>query len=213
MTSESEKPLHSSIQFPSVATDLNSQYDIFGSQRTQSADLSTELLAIPNHGSIEDVGSEENNLLADYTSQNQELISSQESSSQTMPQEPSAKNEDFEEDTDVQVSETSRGQKDGPETEALTPPQSAKVEDNGHSDPDASNAETAEPSNSSVQKITPASVGDAMWPVNAFTVAPTLDTDKLEEVPMVKLPRPRSPLVDAVAAHDRRTVTIASCLH
>lgn len=206
MTSESEKPLHSSIQFPSVATDLNSQYDIFGSQRTQSADLSTELLAIPNHGSIEDVGSEENNLLADYTSQNQELISSQESSSQTMPQEPSAKNEDFEEDTDVQVSETSRGQKDGPETEALTPPQSAKVEDNGHSDPDASNAETAEPSNSSVQKITPASVGDAMWPVNAFTVAPTLDTDKLEEVPMVKLPRPRSPLVDAVAAHDRRTL-------
>ncbi|WZY92050.1 hypothetical protein YC2023_064379 [Brassica napus] len=205
MTSESEKPLHSSIQFPSVATDLNSQYDSFGSQRTQSADPSIELLAIPNHGSIEDVGSEENNLLADHTSQNQELVYSQESSLQ-LPQEPSAKNEDFEDDTAVQVSETSRGQKDCPETEALTPPQSAKVEDNGHSDPDASNAETAEPSNSSVQKTTPASVGDAMWPVNAFTVAPTLDTDKLEEVPMVKLPRPRSPLVDAVAAHDRRTL-------
>ncbi|KAJ0258794.1 Protein SCAR2 [Hirschfeldia incana] len=204
MTSESEKLLHSSIQFPSVATDLNSQYDSFDSQRTQSADLSTELLAVPNDGSIDDVRSEENNLLADYASQNQELISSQESSSQ-MPQDPSAKNEDFEDNTDVQVPETSRGQKDFPETEALTPPQLAKVEDNGHSDPDASYAETAEPSNS-VQKITPASLGDAMWPVNAFTVAPTLDTDKLEEVPMVKLPRPRSPLVDAVAAHDRRTL-------
>ncbi|CAH8334791.1 unnamed protein product [Eruca vesicaria subsp. sativa] len=205
MTSESENPLHSSIQFSSVATDLNSHYDSFGPQGTQPADLSTELLAIPNHGSIVDVGSEENNLLADHTSQNQELISLQESSSQ-MPQDPSAKEEDLEDDTDVQVSETSRGQKDCPETEALTPPQSAKVEDNGHSDLDASNAETAEPSNSSVQKMTPASVGDAMWPVNAFTVAPTLDTDKLEEVPMVKLPRPRSPLVDAVAAHDRRTL-------
>ncbi|KAH0854577.1 hypothetical protein HID58_063691 [Brassica napus] len=119
MTSESEKPLHSSIKFPSVATDLNSQYDSFGSQRTQSADPSIELLAIPNHGSIEDVGSEENNLLADHASQNQELISAQKSSLQ-MPQEPSAENEDFEDDTDVQVSETSRGQKDCLETEALT---------------------------------------------------------------------------------------------
>ncbi|KAL0862465.1 hypothetical protein Bca101_041583 [Brassica carinata] len=202
VTSSSEKSLHSSIQFPSVATDLNSQYDSFGSQRTQSKDLSAELPAIPNHGSIEDVGSEESNLLADHAAENQELVSSQESSLQ-LPQDPSAKKED---DTDVHVSESSRDHYNCPETEALTPPQSSNVEDNGHSDPDASNAETGEPSTSSVQKTSPASIGDAMWPVNAFTVAPTLDTDKLEEVPMVKLPRPRSPLVDAVAAHDRRTL-------
>lgn len=94
----------------------------------------------------------------------------------------------------------------------MTPAQSTKVEDYDHSVLDASNAETTESLKSSVQKIVPASVEDAMWPVSAFTVAPTLDTDKPEEVPMIKLPRPRSPLVDAVAAHDRRTVTITSCL-
>ncbi|WZZ40095.1 hypothetical protein YC2023_036354 [Brassica napus] len=104
-------------------------------------------------------------------------------------------------DTDAHVSESSSC----PETQALTPAQSTKVEDYDHSVLDASNAETTESLKSSVQKIVPASVEDAMWPVSAFTVAPTLDTDKPEEVPMIKLPRPRSPLVDAVAAHDRRT--------
>ncbi|KAF8089916.1 hypothetical protein N665_0494s0021 [Sinapis alba] len=205
VTSASEKPSHSSIQFPSVTTDLNSQYDSFGSQSTQSADLSAELPAMPNLGGIEDFGSEENNLLADHAAQNKELVYSQESSLQ-LPQDPSAKNEDSEDDTDAHVSESSRGDYNCLETEALIPTRVTKVEENSHYDPDASDAETAEPSTSSVQKITPASLGDAMWPVNAFTVAPTLDTDKLEEVPMVKLPRPRSPLVDAVAAHDRRTL-------
>ncbi|XP_010529920.1 PREDICTED: protein SCAR2 [Tarenaya hassleriana] len=60
---------------------------------------------------------------------------------------------------------------------------------------------TVEPS---VQKILVPD--DAMWPVSAFAVAPTLDSEKPNEIPAVKLPRPRSPLVDAVAAHDRKTL-------
>ncbi|KAF8046139.1 hypothetical protein N665_3999s0001 [Sinapis alba] len=192
VTNASEKPLQS-IQLPSISTDLDSQYNSLVSQRTQSSDLSD--------GRIEEFGSEENNLLADHAAQNQELVHSQGSSLQ-LSQGLSAKKEDYEDDTDVHVSESSSC----PETEALTPTQSTKVEDNVDSVPDAIDAETAEPSNLSVQKIVHASVGDAMWPVSAFTVAPTLDKDKLEEVPMIKLPRPRSPLVDAVAAHDRRTL-------
>ncbi|CAH8310582.1 unnamed protein product [Eruca vesicaria subsp. sativa] len=188
VTNASEEPLQSSI-----ATDLKSQDDSYGSHRTQQADLSARL--------IEDFGYEENNLLADHAAQNQELVHLQDSSLQ-LPQDPSARNEDYENDTDVHVSESSSC----PETKALTPTHSTKVEDNVDSIPDAPDAETAEPSNLSVQKIVPASVGDAMWPVSAFTVAPTLDKDKLEEVPMIKLPRPRSPLVDAVAAHDRRSL-------
>ncbi|CAH2058819.1 unnamed protein product [Thlaspi arvense] len=201
----SEKPLQSSIQFPTFGTDLNSQFENFGSQRTQSVDLPAELPAMPNHGRIEEFGSEENNLLADHAAQNHELVYAQESPLQ-LPQDPSAKHEDLNNDTDVHVSQSSEGDYNCPETKALTPTQPTKVEDNGLSVPDASNAETAEPSNSSVQRIVPASVGDAMWPVSAFTVAPTLDTVKPEEVPVVRLPRPRSPLVDAVAAHDRRTM-------
>ncbi|ESQ52510.1 hypothetical protein EUTSA_v10016142mg [Eutrema salsugineum] len=201
----SEKPLQSSIQLPTFGTDLNNQFDNSGSQRTQSVDLPAKLLTMPNHGRIEDFGSEENNLLADHAAQNQELVYSQETSLQ-LPQDPSTKYEDFEDDTDVYASQSSKGHYNGPETIALTPTQSTKIEDNGHSAPDASNADIAEPSNSSVEKIVPASLGDAMWPVSAFTVAPTLDTDKPEEVPVVRLPRPRSPLVDAVAAHDRRTM-------
>ncbi|VVB01053.1 unnamed protein product [Arabis nemorensis] len=201
----SEGLLQSSIQFPTIGTDLNSQYDSFGSQRTQSVDLSVNLPTMPNQGRKEDFASEENNLLADHAAQNQEVACSQESSSQ-LPQEPVAKYEDFKDDTEVHVSQSSGGHYSCPETEDLTPTQSTKVEDNGHYVPDASNPETAEPSSSLVQKIIPVSVGDAMWPVGAFTVAPTLDTNKPEEVPMVKLPRPRSPLVDAVAAHDRRTM-------
>lgn len=207
----SERPLQSSIHFPTIDTDLNSQCDNFGSQRIQSADLSAKLPTMPNRGRIEDFASEENNLLADHAAQNHEVIYSQESSSQ-LPQDPAANYEDFKDDTDVHVSQQSSGDHDScPETIALTPTQSTKVEDNGHSVPDASSAETAEPSSSPVQKIIPASVGDAMWPVSAFAVAPTLDINKLEEVPMVKLHRPRSPLVDAVAAHDRRTVSITTC--
>lgn len=195
----SEKQLESSIQFPTIGSDLYSQYD------------SSELPTMPNHGCIEDFGSKVNNLSADHAAQNHKLVDSQEASLQ-LPQDLSAKYEDFKDDTDVHVSQSSSDDHNCPETKALTPTQSTKVEDKGHWVPDASNAETAEPSNTSVQKIISGSLGDAMWPVNAFSVAPTLDTDKPEVVPMVRLPRPRSPLVDAVAAHDRRTVTITSCL-
>ncbi|CAA0375461.1 unnamed protein product [Arabidopsis thaliana] len=184
----SEKPLQSSIQFPTMGTDLNSQYD------------SSELPTIPYQECIEDFGSEENNLLADHAAQNHELVYSQASSLQL----PQVKHEDFKDDADVHESQSSSDDHHCPETKSLTPTQSTKVEDKGHSVPDASNAETAESSNTSVQKINPASVGDAMWPVSCFSVAPTLDTYKTEVVPMVRLPRPRSPLVDAVAAHDRR---------
>ncbi|KFK36736.1 hypothetical protein AALP_AA4G162900 [Arabis alpina] len=197
----SERPLQSSIQFPISGTDLNSQCDNgFGSERTQSADLSAKLPTILNQEHIEDCTSEENNLLADHAAQNHEVVYSQASSS-PIPQEPASNYEDFKDDTEVHVSHYN-----SPETKELTPTQSTNVEDNGLFVPDASNAETAESSSSSVQKIIPVSVGDAMWPVSAFTVAPTLDINKLEEVPVVKLPRPRSPLVDAVAAHDRRTM-------
>uniref|UniRef100_A0A1J3JYP9 Protein SCAR n=1 Tax=Noccaea caerulescens TaxID=107243 RepID=A0A1J3JYP9_NOCCA len=190
VSNASEKPLQSSIQFPVIGTDLNSQYDSFGSQKTQSTNLSAGLPTIPNQGRIEDLGSEDNNLLADPAAQNHELVYSEDSSLQ-LSQDPSVICEDSKDDTDVH---------------ALTPTQSTKVEDNGHYVPDASNAETAEPSTSLAQKTIPVSVGDAMWPVRSFTVAPTLDANKPEALPMVKHPRPRSPLVDAFAAHDRRTM-------
>ncbi|XP_020882844.1 LOW QUALITY PROTEIN: protein SCAR2 [Arabidopsis lyrata subsp. lyrata] len=184
----SEKPLQSSIQFPTMGTDLNSQYDI------------PELPTMPNQECIEDFGSEENNLLADHAAKNHELVYSQASSTQDL----SVKYEDFKDDADVHESQSSSDDHHFPETKALTPTQSTKVEDTGHSAPDASNAATAVSSNTSVQTIIPASVGDAMWPVSCFCCAPTLDTNKPEVVPTVRLPRPRSPLVDAVAAHDRR---------
>ncbi|XP_010517138.1 PREDICTED: protein SCAR2-like isoform X2 [Camelina sativa] len=240
----SETPLQSSIQFPTIDADSNSQYD------------SPELPTMPNQGCIEDFGSEVNNLLADNAVQNHELVYSQEPSLQQpqdlsakyedlkddtdfvysqepslqQPQDLSAKYEDLKDDTDfvysqepslqlpqdlsadlkddtdVLVSLSSTDDHHCPETKSLTPTQSTKVEDESHCVPDASNADTAEPSNTSVQKIIPGAAGDAMWPVNAFSVAPTLDTDKPEVVPTVRLPRPRSPLVDAVAAHDRRTM-------
>ena len=167
---------------------MNSQYN------------SSELPTIPYQECIEDFGSEENNLLADHAAQNHELVYSQASSLQL----PQVKHEDFKDDADVHESQSSSDDHHCPETKSLTPTQSTKVEDKGHSVPDASNAETAESSNTSVQKINPVSVGDAMWPVSCFSVAPTLDTYKTEVVPTVRLPRPRSPLVDAVAAHDRR---------
>ncbi|KAL1193677.1 Protein SCAR2 [Cardamine amara subsp. amara] len=189
----SVKPLQSSIQFPTTGTDLNRHYD------------SSEFPTMPNQQCIEDFGSEENNLLAGHAAQNQELVRSQDSSLH-LPQDLSAKYEDFKDDTDVHVSQSSNDHLHYPETKALTPTQSTKVEDDGHLVSDASNAETAESSNTSVQKIIPVSAGDAMWPVSAFSVAPTLDTNKPEVVPIVRLPRPRSPLVDAVAAHDRRTM-------
>ncbi|EOA26459.1 hypothetical protein CARUB_v10022509mg [Capsella rubella] len=189
----SEIPLQSSIQFPSIGTDLNSQYD------------SSELPTMPNQGLLDDFGSEVNNLLDHHATQNHELVYSQEPLLQ-LPQDLSTKYEDIKNDTDVHVSQSSSDDQHCPETEALTPTQSTKVEDKSHWVPDASNTDTAEASHTSVQKIIPSVVGDAMWPVNAFSVAPTLDTDKPEVVPMVRLPRPRSPLVDAVAAHDRRTM-------
>ncbi|KAG7574087.1 WH2 domain [Arabidopsis suecica] len=187
----SEKPSQSSIELPTIGTDLNSQYD------------SSELPTMPNQECIEDFGSEENNHLADHAAQNHELVYSQESSLQ-LPQDLPVKYEDFKDDADVHESQSSSDDNHFPETKALTLTQSTKVEDKGHSVPDASIAETAESSNTSVQKIIPVSVGDAMWPVSCFSVAPTLDANKPEVVPTVRLPRPRSPLVDAVAAHDRR---------
>ncbi|XP_010505466.1 PREDICTED: protein SCAR2-like [Camelina sativa] len=220
VNNESDKPLQSSIQIPTIGADLNSQYN------------SSELSTMPNQACIEDFGSEVNNLLADHAVQNHELVYSQEPSLQQpqdlsakyedfkddtdvvysqepslqLPQDLSAKYEDFKDDTDVHVSQSSSNDHHCPETKSLTPTQSTKVEDESHWVPDTSNADTAEPSYTSVQKIIPGAVGDAMWPVNAFSVAPTLDTDKPEVIPMVRLPRPRSPLVDAVAAHDRRTM-------
>ncbi|XP_010509117.1 PREDICTED: protein SCAR2-like [Camelina sativa] len=213
----SDKPVQSSIQIPTIGAGLNSQYD------------SSELPTMLNQGCIEDFGSEVNNLLADQAVQNHELVYSQEPSLQ-QPQDLSAKYEDLKDDTDVVysqepslqlpqdlsadlkddtdviVSQSSTDDHHCPETKSLTPTQSTKIEDESNWVPDTSNADTAEPSNTSVQKIIPGAVGDAMWPVNAFSVAPTLDTDKPEVIPTVRLPRPRSPLVDAVAAHDRRTM-------
>ncbi|CAA7052136.1 unnamed protein product [Microthlaspi erraticum] len=183
----SEKSLQSS---PVIGNDLNS-HDSFGSQKTESPNLSAELHTTPNQERIEDLGSEDDNLLADQAAQNHELVYSQGSSLQPSQGASAICEEDSKDDTDEH---------------ALTPTQSTKVEDNGHYVPDASNAETAEPSTSSVQKTIPVSVGDALWPVRSFTVAPTLDANKPEELPMVKHPRPRSPLVDAFAAHDRRTM-------
>ncbi|CAN8287284.1 unnamed protein product [Cochlearia groenlandica] len=196
MNDAAEKPSQSSTQLQTIGTDLSSQYDGFSFQSTQSVDLSAKLPAMPNQKLIDDIGPEANNLSADHASQNHEQL----------PGDTSAKYKYFEDDKDEHSSQSPKDQYDCPETKTLTPVQSTYVEDKVHSVCDASNAEIAEPSNPSDQKMIPAPFGDAMWHVSAFAVSPTLDTDNQEKVPVVKLPRPRSPLVDAVAAHDRRTM-------
>ncbi|XP_010529117.1 PREDICTED: protein SCAR2-like [Tarenaya hassleriana] len=110
-------------------------------------------------------------------------------------------------DMSERISRSSRDSDRFSDTKARTPTQSTEAEEEGQSVPCALDGETAEPSSSSVQKMRPgSSVGDAMWPVNAFALAPISNSEKPNEIPTVKLPRPRSPLVDAVAAHDRSTM-------
>ncbi|XP_021908408.1 protein SCAR2 isoform X1 [Carica papaya] len=55
-------------------------------------------------------------------------------------------------------------------------------------------------------QVLPSLEGEGVWPSNAFALAPTFEVEKVNANPAVKLPRPRSPLIDAVVAHDRSTL-------
>ncbi|XWS43908.1 hypothetical protein CRYUN_Cryun16bG0145100 [Craigia yunnanensis] len=63
--------------------------------------------------------------------------------------------------------------------------------------------ETAQISNTTLLHDLSTSEGEAAWPSNTLALLPVVEDGNSNGNPTVKLPRPRSPLIDAVAAHDK----------
>ncbi|XVF08360.1 hypothetical protein REPUB_Repub06bG0219800 [Reevesia pubescens] len=63
--------------------------------------------------------------------------------------------------------------------------------------------ETARITKTALQQDLSTSEGEAAWPSNTLALLPVAEDGNSNGNPTVKLPRPRSPLIDAVAAHDK----------
>ncbi|XWS60023.1 hypothetical protein CRYUN_Cryun08bG0172600 [Craigia yunnanensis] len=63
--------------------------------------------------------------------------------------------------------------------------------------------ETAQTSNTTLHHDLSTSEGEAAWPSNTLALLPVVEDGNSNGNPTVKLPRPRNPLIDAVAAHDK----------
>ncbi|XWS55461.1 hypothetical protein CRYUN_Cryun09bG0002000 [Craigia yunnanensis] len=67
----------------------------------------------------------------------------------------------------------------------------------------APEGETAQVSITTLQHDLSTSEGEAAWPSNMLALLPVAEDGNPNGNPTVKLPRPRNPLIDAVAAHDK----------
>ncbi|XVF76903.1 hypothetical protein PTKIN_Ptkin13bG0304700 [Pterospermum kingtungense] len=67
----------------------------------------------------------------------------------------------------------------------------------------APGGETAQVANTTLQIDLSTSEGEAAWPSNTLALLPVAEDGNSNGNPTVKLPRPRNPLIDAVAAHDK----------
>ncbi|GAV80843.1 LOW QUALITY PROTEIN: hypothetical protein CFOL_v3_24303 [Cephalotus follicularis] len=118
---------------------------------------------------------------AQHTASGHDAVSSQENL--ILPLSQSTPETDLEAKSLHQAPQNSEGQPDNSFARSLSPP--ANVEEQSQHDLLTSEEQTERPSNS-------------------LALAPTFEVEKPTGNPAGKLPRPRSPLVDALAAHDKR---------